>query len=50
MSRSAGNRTITVLAVLVAALALAAYEVRRATVPRLPGETRKFLRLEVWEQ
>lgn len=27
-----------------------AYEVRRATVPRLPGETRKFLRLEVWEQ
>ena len=27
-----------------------AYEVRRATVPRLPGETRKFLRLEFWEQ
>ena len=27
-----------------------AYEVRRATVPRLPGETRKFLRFEVWEQ
>jgi len=27
-----------------------AYEIRRATVPRLPGETRKFLRLEVWEE
>jgi hypothetical protein len=27
-----------------------AYETRRATVPVLPGETRKFLRLEVWEQ
>jgi hypothetical protein len=27
-----------------------AYEMRRATVPVLPGETRKFLRLEVWEQ
>jgi len=26
------------------------YEIRRATVPRLPGETRKFLRLEVWEE
>jgi hypothetical protein len=26
------------------------YETRRATVPRLPGETRKFLRLEVWEE
>jgi hypothetical protein len=27
-----------------------AYEVRRATVPRLPGETRKFLRFEVWQE
>jgi len=27
-----------------------AYEIRRATVPRLPGEAQKFLRLEVWEE
>jgi len=26
------------------------YEIRRATVPRLPDESRKFLRLEAWEE